>query len=105
MHLARLQPGHFLGQLGEPFGDARRAQDLGHRLGLLVGQVQHRPGLVGILARVDDDVEVAAAPRDDADAVALVVGELVAKADPGQQHLLDVHTSILTGRFRRRRPR
>src|SRR5437763_11688122 len=45
--LARLEARHFAGQLGEAFGDPRRAQDLGDGVGLLVGEAQERPGLIG----------------------------------------------------------
>ena len=68
-----------------------RAQDLRERLGLLVGEPQDRLGLVGIIAGVHDEFDVAAAPDDDADAFSVFDIELVAQAHPGQQHLFDVH--------------
>lgn len=55
--LTRLESGKLPGQLREPLGYPRRAQDLGDGLGLLLAEMQQRPGLVGILAGVDDDVE------------------------------------------------
>ena len=90
--LTRLEPGHPVGQLGEPFGDPRRAENLSHGLSLFVGEAEDRPGLVRVVTGIQDDVEIAAAPRDDADPVTFVAGELVSKADAGQQHLLDIHT-------------
>ena len=102
--LARLEPGHLAGQFGEPLSDPRRAQNLGHRVGLFIVEAEDRPGLVRIVARVQDDVEVAAAPGDDADPVTLVAGELVSQADARQQHLLDIHiVNILRYRGRMRR--
>jgi hypothetical protein len=93
--LTCFQSGHFAGQFGEPLGDPRCAQDLSHGVGLVVGEVKDGSGLIGIIAGVQDDVEFAAAPGDDADPLTLVAGELVAKADAGQQHLLDIHKAIL----------
>ena len=89
--LTGLQPRYFAGQLGEPLGDPRCAQNLGDRVGLFVGEVKDRLGLVGIVARVPDDVEFAAAPGNDPDPLAVVAGELISHADAGQQHLFDVH--------------
>ena len=95
--LTRLESGHFAGQFGEPLGDPRRAQNLGHGVGLFIAESEDRPGLVRIVAGIQDDVEIAAAPRDDADPVTLVAGEFVSQADAGQQHLLDIHIGNIPG--------
>ena len=91
LDLARVEPGDLSRQVGESFGHPRGAQDQRERLGLLIGEPQDRLGLVGIIAGVHDEFEVAAAPGDDADAFSVFDIELVAQAHPGQQHLFDVH--------------
>ena len=69
VHLTSLEPGYFASELDEPFRDPRRAQNLGYGVSLLVVEAEDRAGLVRIVAGVQDDVEIAAAPGDDADPV------------------------------------
>jgi hypothetical protein len=75
----------------------RGAEDLGHRVGLLAVETHHGPARVGVTALVDDQFEVAAALRDDADEVTFVVGELIPEPHPWQEYLGDVHALIITG--------
>ncbi len=91
LDLPGVQAGHLLGQVGETFHHARRAEDLGQRFGLLVGQAEHRTGLVRVGGGVDDDLEITCAPCDHTNSIAVVVVELVAQADSGQQDFLDLH--------------
>lgn len=93
MNLTGLKPGHLTRQLGKSLGDPRRTQNLSHRLGLFIGEPQNRSGFVRIIAAIQDDVETATAPGNDADPVTAIAGELVSQAHPRQQHLLDVHRS------------
>ena len=93
--LAGVEAGHFPGQVGESLGDARCAQDLREGFGLLVGEPKHLLGLIRVVAGVYDNLEVAGAPGDDADAVPVAVVELEAQTDARQQYLFDIHGSIL----------
>lgn len=97
MDLTRFESGHFAGQFGEPLSDPRRAQDLGYGVSLFVAEAEDRPSLVRIVAGIQDDVEIAAAPRDDADPVTGAAGEFISQADAGQQHLLDIHIGNIPG--------
>ncbi len=98
LDLSRARSGHLPRQVGETLREARGTEDLGEGVGLLARQSQHGAGLVGIVARVDDQLELAGALGDDAHPVALVVDELVTQSHAGQQHLVDVHTSHPVGR-------
>src|ERR1700753_3239865 len=75
MNLARFESRHFAGQFGEPSGAPRRAQNLRDGVALFVGEAEARAALVGIVGAVHDDVEIAAAPGDDADSVTLLADE------------------------------
>ena len=92
-HLPRVESRYFAGQVGESFGDPRRAQNLSQRFGLLIGQPEDLPGLIGIVLGIHDDLEISGAPGDNADAVAVAVLELEPQADAGQQYLFDIHGS------------
>jgi hypothetical protein len=70
-----------------------RAQNLRDGVGLFVCEAEDRAGLVRIVGGVQDDVEIAAAPRDDADPVTLMADEFVSETDARQQDLLDIHRS------------
>src|SRR5271156_3141613 len=89
--LTGFEPRYFASELNEPFGDPGRTQNLGDRIRFLVGETKDRASLVGVVAAVQDDLEVAATSRDDADLLTVVAGELVPHPHAGQQHLFDVH--------------
>ena len=75
---------------GDPSWVCRMAE-MGLQAGCRVQMLQDGSGPIRILAGIQDDFEIAAATRDDADPITVVTGEFVSQADAGQQHLLDIH--------------
>jgi hypothetical protein len=90
-----LQARHLAGEVGEPLGESRRAQDVGQGVDLLGVQPEDAARPVGVPAVVDGQLRTALPPHDDAEQLAGLRPELVADADAGQHCLLEVHARMV----------
>src|SRR6201991_337035 len=93
VHLTGFEPRYLASEFDETFGDPRRTQNLRDRVRFLVGEAKDRTSLVGVVIAVQDDLEVAAASRDDADPLTVVAGELVRHTHAGRQPFFAVLVS------------